>query len=259
MRYDVLDAFDDDGCFYHTTEQNPEGFIDGMAWIGVLCGASLLAGDEVLTYRCTEYLRTLIQVGQNARNFSTRQIDGWKPAGWLWYKEKPQNFAGPAGLWFANMCGAGLKTDWVPNPTTTARLLCAVAWPFGLLVKPVSALRQHINSVMMAHMILRKTPPSNLDFLCEGNPLYSFIAGKPCAVWYVNRELWSDYEEVKSDRVHPLDLRKPSVWPFKSWPYTAYMPRYLPGGDRSVKYTPIASLISAYLNHAYEKGIRWNS
>lgn len=251
-RTEVLSAFDpESGCYSHELPRRYSNFIDGMAWVGVMCGCALKVGDIELAAACRRYLVTLIEVGADARNYAPMEREGWKPSTTIpgyWYKEKPQSFAGPAGLAFANQCGADIELVWVPDIMSTAKMYVSLGWVFGYACRWVSALRQHVNSIMLAHLVAGQRPASSLSFLNYDNPFYSAISGVSRETDYATplRE-WSEEKTVDGSGLVPMRDRKPNAWIFRNWPYTRYTGS---GTLSSWYYTPTACLCGAYLQAA---------
>lgn len=213
--------------FSHEEPFHLTNFIDGMAWLGVLAGAARIAKDPEVEGLCVAWLNTLSQVGPDARNFSPRNLDdSWVPSEsipGLWYKPKPQSFAGPAALHWAYSLDVPVEVENIPAPYTYAQLLCWVADWYGKAVKHFEFLRQHINSLMFAHLLLRKRPPNSLIFAAKDNPLYSYLFGIPCNAVY-------------SDRA--------GAWPAKNvWG----------AGEKDQVYTPVCQLAAEYLQSSLVK------
>jgi len=225
LRDKVIEGFrPDDGYTYsHVLPFAYTNFIDGMAWVGTLAGACKLVQDKELVDICECYLNNLILVGKDARNFAPTEKS---PSSWdisnrmvgYSYKKKPQSFAGPCGLQFAINCGCDIDRQWVHDINLKAKLFCLIATPFGYLIRWVKSLRQHLNSIMFAHMVLDKKPPKSMHFLSKNNPIYSWVFREKC------------------DSIYP----NTGIWPAKDWPY----------GDRVEKiqqYSPICNLTGIYL------------
>jgi len=225
IRDQVVSAFiPDDGYTYsHKLPFQYSNFIDGMAWVGMLCGAARIKEDCELIELTEGFINNLLLVGPDARNFgptgkvSSDWLHSGKMPGFS-YKRKPQAFAGPAAVHWAVSKGARIDLNRVPDVSGTARFMCATAWLYGHLIKPVPALRQHINSVMFAHLMLGKTPPSSMRFLAKDNPVYQYIFG-------------THVQEF----IYPSN----SPWPAKNWP----------GTTGTIKpYTPICTLVGQLLS-----------
>jgi len=225
IRSQVVSAFrPEEGYTYsHKLPFHYSNFIDGMAWVGMLCGAAYKAQDWELIELTECYLNNLLLVGPDARNFgpTCKVAPDWIHSEHMpgfSYKRKPQAFAGPAALHWAVSKGARLNTKRIPNITSTAKMLCAVALPFGYLIRYIPALRQHINSVMFAHLVTGKQVPSSMRFLNKNNPVYQYISGT-----YVQ------------EFTYPSN----SPWPAKNWP----------GTEGTIKnYTPLCTLVGQLLS-----------
>lgn len=243
----VLEAFDE-GTYYYS-QVTPFGYtnwIDGMAWVGLLCGASHKVNDVELAQKCELYLGRLLEIGEDARNFAPMQVaNDWfrsaKVTGY-WYKKKPQSFAGPAALRFAIDSGAHLNDPF--GVKGTARLYVRLGWFFGHGAKFIKWLRQHINSVFLAHLILEKRPAKSMLWMCEGNPFFSFIAGEKCEVEYPSLYRTSEGHSEDEDEIVPLKDRKPNSWIFRNWPKSRYV---RDGTIQTTGYTPIWQVVAYYL------------
>jgi hypothetical protein len=246
-RAQVIDAFDSaTGGYSHVLPKKWSNFIDGLAWVGMCWGACLKKGDNEVAELCERFVKTLLEVGKDARNFAPVQVDtDWVKSTTypnLWYVAKPQEFAGPAALEFAIQCGAKIKSPF--NPMTKARLLVATAGVFGWLCKYIEGLRQHLNSVWMAHLILKKKPASGLLWSAEENPFFSYVAGKKCDVVYPASRRYLVDSETTEKSVVPFQKAKPSAWPFRRDPFKTYVGE---GQQEDDSYTPIAQLVGDYL------------
>ena len=246
-REKVLSAFHPETFYYsHVLPFEYDNWIDGMAWVGILCGAAYKVGDTELAGKCEKYLKRLLEVGKDARNFAPTQLkNDWKPSKTIqgyWYEEKPQSFAGPAGLRFAIDNGASLNDPF--QIKSRARLMVLGGWSFGYLVRWFSWLRQHVNSMFLAYLVLGKKPPTSMLWLCEDNPFYSYIAGVKCETVYPDMHRMSEGETVERSEVVPLCKRKPSSWVFRQW----LKGEYIREGDQKLsEYTPAAELVGFYL------------
>jgi len=246
----VVAAFDKKNyCYYHTSEHKPKSFIDGMAWAGVCCGAALKVKDKELADFCAGFLANLLLVGKDARNYAQSQPDSdWIPSTTMpgfWYLKKAQSFAGPAGLQFAIDNGAKLETPF-KDVKKTAKWMCAGGWLFGLSVKFLSSLRQHINSMFTAYLILGKKPSSTMLWMCEENPYFSYVAGKKCAVAYPPTRRFANGQEKTSKKVVQFQKAEPSAWVFRRDPFNEYCDAGS-GQLMPYDYTPIAQVVGDYL------------
>ena len=212
-------------AFSHVMPVKYESFIDNMAWIGTLCGAACIAGDAQIKYICEQHLNTLVESGQDARNYAPVKVnDSWEINPFFpgyWVRRKEQYHAGPVGLYWAIRHGADLKTDWVHRPFRLASAMRVMGPAFGYLIRVLPILRQHTNGFMFAYMLVDKTPPRSMKFLTKNNPFYSALYGIRC------------------------DYRYPGnagIWPAKNWP-----------GKEVVKtrtYAPICQLAADFLQGA---------
>lgn len=250
-RQAVLNSFDEYGAFSNVVPFEYNNFIDGMAWIGLLCGAALKYGDKEVADKCQLFLHTLLRVGKDARAFAPRQVsDNWKRSKIedLWYREKPQSFAGPVGLAFAIENGAQLENPF--NIKLKAKIFTLLGDLFGkALFWPIIGewMKQHVNSILLAYLILEKKPPRSLDFLAS-NPFYAYIFGEKMTVEYPPDTRYTSGKTIERDDIMPISRWKPSIWIWKNWPYGEYVydgqgtPTY-----RSESYSPIAYLTAYYL------------
>lgn len=212
-RSQVLEGFREDYTYSHVLPFEYTNFIDGMAWVSTLWGAALLVGDDEIAAHCGGFIWNLLEVGPDARNFAPFQVkSSWvmspnQPG--YWFKRKPQSFAGPAALRFAINQGADIEPSRVVDVRGQAKVFRALAWPFGYLIRYVKPLRQHINSVMFAHLIAGARPPKSMHFLAHNNPLYSWLYKERCEALYLNTGPWpaKDYPgnaEIKTQTYTPV-------------------------------------------------------
>ena len=247
VREEVLKAFHPETYYY--SQFLPFGYtnwIDGMAWVGLLCGASYRVGDRELAGKCELYLNRLMIVGKDARNFAPMQVeDNWLPSKSLpgyWFKQKAQSFAGPTGLRFAIDNGAQLNDPFLIK--NQARWMVQGGWAFGYLVRWVRWLHQYLNSMFTAYLILGERPASSMLWLCEENPFFSFIAGKKCLGTYPDMRRTSGGYTEERDHIVPLVQCKPNAWIFRRGPYSEYVRE---GVTQDASYTPTAQLVADYL------------
>lgn len=247
VRQEVLDAFEvSTGYYFHRIPHRYENFIDGMAWVGILSGACHLVGDDELAWKCDRYLRTLVEVGRDARNFAPVRVgDSWRKSESLpgyWYREKPQVNAGPLGLAFAKKQGAEVSVpDYLQEKVDSALKLRYLAWGFGWLVKYFSWGRQHINTMFLPFLLKGDIPPSTMEWLAEENPFFSYIFGKRCNVEYPSLEKL-DGKGEESGSVVPLVEADPSSWIFRRDPF-----QRAGGSQTGVRYVRTAELVGRYL------------
>jgi len=249
VRAKVLSAFDPDTYYYsHELPFSYDGgFIDGMAWVGLLCGAAYKVGDLELAQAAERYLGRLLAVGPDARNFAPQKLDtDWVASATVpgyWYSVKPQSFAGPAALRFAIDNGAHLNDPF--QAKSKARTFVAVGPVFGWAVSKWfgSWLQQHVNTMFLAYLILNKKPASSMRWLCEDNPFFQYIAGEKCVTEYPDPARTSDGKSEDTKDIVPLKDRKPSAWIFRNWPKT----RYIRSGSPTKEYTPVWQVVGDYL------------
>lgn len=234
-RSEVIQAFDPvTSCYYHMTDHRHHGFIDGMAWVGLMTGAAKRYGDKCLEELGTTYLTTLLKVGTDARNYARYRVnDEWissiNIAGY-WFLRKPQAFAGPAGLHYAGL-GAKPQCKW----------MLLAAWVYGLTYP---LFESHLNSIMLAHLIHDKKPPSTMRKLYESNPFYAAIAGIKSAVKYPSIYRYTQATTEKRNEIQPFELCEPSSWPFRRNPYNWYTSA---GEPQQEGYVPIWQVVGEYL------------
>lgn len=243
----VLEAFNKDNFYYsHVLPAKFSDFIDGMAWTGILCGAALKVNDIEIADLCRGYIRNILKVGKDARNYAPLQVkEDWVPSTTMpgfWYTVKPQAFAGPAALTFANNCGAGIETDL--DVKLQAKMMVAGGFFYGILAKHISALRQHIDSMWFAHLMLNKKPSSTMLWMTEENPLFAYIAGKKQTVTYPDPHRFTEGVTAAEKSIVPLKDCEPSAWIFRRDPFNRYTRAGIP---MQQEYTPIWQLVGDYL------------
>lgn len=254
VRNEVLNSFNDEnGYFYHQYPHGYSNFIDGMAWIGLLCGACLKVGDTELAEKCTRYLNILINVGKDARNFAPFPVkDNWKKSKnieGLWYKEKPQSAAGPLGLMFAVKNGANIDVpDYLKRKYEIKVNMHRFGFFFGYLVRCIPKLKQHINTMFLSYLLAEKKPSSSMKFLIEENPLFSYIYGRFCNVEYPDNTKLNNVKSTQEDDVVPLKYAEPSSWIFRRDPFK----KVVDAEKGILKYTRVAELVGDYLQSTLE-------
>jgi hypothetical protein len=245
----VLDAFNEvDGYYNHQKPYGYADYIDGMGHIGVLVGAALMVGDAELAEKGERYLKTLLAVGKDARNYAPLQSKpDWVASTTMpgfYYIQKAQDFAGPAGLNFAVRCGAQTGNPF--DIESKAKMLVSLGWLFGYAVKYVSALKQHINSMWLAHLVLCRKPAESMMWMCEENPFYSYIAGKKCSVEHPSLCRFINGDSKTEKQVVPLKNAKPTAWIFRRDPFESYFDADQ-SGRGPIAYTPTAFVVADYL------------
>lgn len=211
----ALAAFSAECEYSHVLPFRRSGYVDGLFHLSMLGGAAKRAGDGELLRASVAWLNRLLSCGPDARSWYVAPHDGYEPEGAYWVKRSPQSFAGPAALQWAGLPGLVPEEE----QRDKARLLCAVAWPFGWLCRSVRGLRQHVSSVMLAHLLLERRPPASMRFLAVRNPLYSWQFGISC-------------EEDDYPNTGP--------WPAKDWPGS-------PVEEQAEVYTPTCAIVARYL------------
>lgn len=228
-------------CFYsHELPFATTNYVDGMFHVGMMTWAA--KEDIKLRGLGQAYLSSLLACGKDARNFSNQMMLGWEFDKMLnvWVKRSPQSFAGPVGLYLANQVRFTVIPDWIPNPTSTARMFVKCGWAFGYAVRWISWLRQHVNSMFLAYLFLDEVPPESMEWLAFDNPFYMAIYKKKYTATWPGRKTTKGYTVEESSKV-PFGAREPDAWPAKNYPYK----RYVADGE-SVKweYTPICEYVA---------------
>lgn len=231
-------------------------WIDGMAWCGIACGACHKYGDLEIANLLVRYLANLVLVGEDARNFVLVDARNFAPEpvsnDWIqstnidgmWYRKKPQSFAGPVGLYYAIDCGAGISPGWVKSPYFRARVFTWFGSWFGSLVRHFSWLKQHVNSMFLAYLLLHKKPPQSMQWLAYDNPFYSYIYGIPLSTQWPGLCHYSDAYVEDCSTLVPFSDREPDSWVAKNWPYK----KYVRNGDPLPRsYVPFCELAGRYL------------
>lgn len=204
--------------FEHTND------IDSMAWVGCVTALARRAHDLEVVHFGRNHLASLILMGEDTRNFGKGALFDWEQADRFpdyTRKIKPQAFAGPAMYEFCRDQDIPLPEPGFPDPRPRAELFCTLAPVYGVLLQWfgwIRGFRQHVNSVLFAHLLLCRRAPRVLHFLAKDNPLYSYICGLPC--------------EVKP---YP----NTGDWPAKDWPRA-------PKAIKEQTYTPACSLAGEY-------------
>lgn len=248
VRNEVRDSYhpDDRYAYSHMIPYRITNYIDGLFHQSILCGAARLVGDDLIFNYSANWIMQLIACGPDARNFDTQVHSGWEQnvEQGLYVKRKPQSFAGPAALAWANKCGANIPRVWVPDVSSTAKLFVRCGWAFGYLVRWVSWLRQHVNSMFLAYLLLGKIPPSSMEWLAYDNPFYKLIYGKKYVIaqWPLGYKS-NDGKLVDSNTPVEFKDREPDAWPVKNHPYRRYVREGVALGWR---YTPLCELATFY-------------
>jgi len=249
VRTKVLNAYDPvTGYFYSTIPHVYNEFIDGMAWNTPLIAGCYKVGDTELASKAEKYVQTIIDVGKDARTFAPHKVDDeWLQSSsipGMWYKEKAQSYAGPLGLKFAMDNGAQLMvSDYLKDKWESGIKLTKIGWAFGLSVKYISGLKQHINTMFSAYLAKGSKPSWTMRWMYKENPYFSYIGRKKCIVEYPDmHKLAGDYKKTKCKKVVDMKYAKPTTWIFRRDPLVKYE-----GEKTDVEYTPIARLTAEYL------------
>lgn len=185
VRAELLESFKSP-YYSHVVPFEYTNYIDGMFHVGMVLGAAYRIGDEDTLVECYKYCVDLDV--RKARSLALHPLkDSWVSLGSnLWGHTKPQGFAGPAAIHWALP-----KYEWKHSkPTRTAWTLCVLAPVYALLCR-WGPMRQHLNSVMLAHLLLNRRPPQRLMWAAKDNPVYQFIMGVTVQdVTYPNTGPW---------------------------------------------------------------------
>lgn len=250
-RSQVLEAIHPDNFYYsHVLPPAYTNWIDGLAWGSLARGAALLKRDWEVASLFFEYTQRLMSVGKDARNYAPHPVqEGWLPSSTMpgfWYRQKPQSFAGPASLKWANRCANLARRPQVEDPfeiDRAARWMVATGWLWGQLCWWFKYPRQHLNSVWLAHLYLGRRPHRGLLWTTQENPFFSYIGGIPCRVNPPETYRTVGGYEVVRKKVVPLSRCEPSAWIFRRDPFVEYVRI----GEPAQRYTPIWWLVSEYL------------
>ena len=222
---EMLDAFHDDHFYYfHTSNKDYSDFIDGMAWVGLMTGVARKLRHYDLAKKGEGYINNILKVGKDARNYAPIKVnDKWQRSDSMpgfYYRMKPQSYAGPFGLAYAVSQGAHIDNPF--NIDGTAKMMTSLGLFFGVLVKHVSFLEQHISTMWLAHLHRRKRPAGTMLWMCEENPFFSYIAGKKCDAKYPEPRRYTEGQNVQKKEVQKLHDAKPSTWIFRRDPCKEY-------------------------------------
>jgi len=250
IRDQVIEAFDPENHYFFSQvlPRRATNYIDGLFHIGMLAGAAQIVGDGLVAAQAKCWIMQLLLCGNDARNFANSQVtEDWKynETQGLWVKHKPQSFAGPAAIWWANKHGASIPTAGLPNPMFKAKVFCMLGRLFGHAVKYISWLRQHVNSMFLAYLLLGKKPPASMAWLAYDNPFYRYIYGiKDVVAKFPDPRKYNRGKRIYVDEYVDFKDREPDSWPAKNWPYAKYTREGEPLGWQ---YTPICELVTYYL------------
>jgi hypothetical protein len=252
-RIATLAAFNiDTGYFYNEKPYRYNGFIDGMAWVSILAAAANRVGDTELAEKSRVYVQRIIDVGKDARTYAPFQVDSdWKQSSAIpgyWYLEKPQENAGPLALKFAMDSGVNFNVpDYLKKKIDSALRLRYLGIPFGIAAKYVGGVRQHIDSMFLSYLAAREKPAFTMKWLCEENPLFSYVFKKRCFVAYPKDRRYVNGESKEESIIVPFAEAKPSIWPFRRDPYSRYFDASGTGTLTEDSYTPIYKVVGDYL------------
>ena len=212
IREKVIASFNKDNCsFSNMSPYEINGFIDCKYMLCILMVACNNVGDDEIRDLCFNSLSNLALVGDDARAYASEPASGtWKVSrtmAKLFYKEKPQASAGNMMAQYA--CKNGITVEVKSNKTKLAKILCLVAPVYGYAIRYISKLRQHINTFMLAHLLLGMKPPRSMQFLAKDNMIYSYLYRIPCRTLYQNTGIWSakDYpgeSKIKDKNYSPI-------------------------------------------------------
>ena len=204
IRNQIIEAFEPlTGNYSHVLPHVYSNFIDGMAWVSLLAGSAKLINDTEVVKLCESYLSVLCSI-KDSRNYAPYVVaDNWiyDHKSMYWIKSKPQAFAGSCLLHWAKEQGVNVDTSNIEKPILLAKFLVYIAPVFGHLIRYIPVLRQHINSVLMAHLLLDTVPPESMKFLTEDNMIYSYLYKEPCHILYPNTGAFpaKDYPDTEKE------------------------------------------------------------
>jgi hypothetical protein len=226
-------------------------WIDGLAWGSLARGAALLKSDFEVADLLFEYTNRIVSIGKDARNFAPIQVKpDWvqsQSIPGLWYNVKPQAFAGPSALNWANQCAKKMSKPSVTDPfdvKSQAKWMVTGGWLWGMFAKHSEFLRGYIDSMWLAHLMLDKKPASTMLWMCEENQFFSYIAKKKCSVEYPEPHRYTEGVTEMQKTVVPLKDCEPSAWIFRRDPFNKYTRNGVP---QPKMYTPIWQVVGDYL------------
>jgi hypothetical protein len=216
VRDKILRGFNFKNEYSHVLPFYKSGYIDGLFHISMLAGAAKISQDNELLNKATTWIRNL---SLNPGHRDWDMVNGVV----IQTQRKEQSFAGPCALQWAINNGVDINYVW-DDIKLKAKVLTIIS-PIVLYgYNQITFLKQHINSCMLAHLLLKSKPICNSEILIN-NPFYKYICGQKCVVNYDT-------------------IRKPwgSAWLWKQIPIEHEGPE-----DLSFEYTPIASYVAAVL------------
>jgi len=231
-----------DGMISQTIPWVPSGYIDGMFHVAMLVGAS---DDAEIRIAGVSWLNMLARMGPDARNFYHTSLENqypwlreWELRGEYRVKVASQSFAGPAALCWAQR--RGLLKDYnvrrsysgvkllckgynVDSPYSKAKFLCYCAWAFGYIVRWMPALKQHINTMFLAHLLMEECPPSSMKWLAYDNPFYLYLYGEKHKTEWPVMSKYSEGNRVDTKSPSKFCERAPGSWVAKNYCMTQYL------------------------------------
>jgi hypothetical protein len=237
LRGKVLSGFKVlEGTYSHVLPFKYTNYIDLLFHLAMMAGAARLKGDMQLALICEEVIANLLKTHIDARNIATEQVsDKWIQGERYWYIKKPQSYVGPMALQWAVKCGAQVPCPW--DMERVARLVCMVP---GWLIRWIKPLHQHINTCMLAHLLVGKKPGSSWNWVIQSNAFYSYIAGVKFD--QVAFTVYKCKDSKTVDEVVPMQQREGSAWIWKQSPNKRCI-----APDTTKEYTPTALLVGQYL------------
>ena len=234
IREKVISAFGAGRTYTHKLGHGISG-TDNFGILSLLAGAAHIAGDDEVMVLSGNWCSTCLLRGIDCRNFDVIPHDGWKYDGLFYYDETPQSSAGPLAYEWARNQGA-FSNDQIWGVELKARLFCMIpSWVIRL-----SPFRQHLNTVMLAHLYLGKKPGSSWGWAVEGNAFYSYVSGKKCDV--PDFPIYKTLTSIEKDEQVPIEERERSQWIWKQLPWKKSVAH-----DTNQEYTPTALLVAKYL------------
>jgi hypothetical protein len=208
------------GEYSHVLPFRSSGYVDGLFHLSMLAGAAHLAGDDEVRWKARIWINTLLALGADTRNWTVTPDAVAHPS-----EVDAQDFAGPCALAWAldQDCELPPMPKAFGDVRRKARLLA--------LLSPIvfwfPGLGQHVNSCMLAHLLLGSKPWAP-ERLFADNPFYSYIARRHMLMPWC------------------MPIRKPwgSAWVWKQQNIWAISPE---GEDESFEYTPVALYVADVL------------
>jgi len=220
------------------------GHIDGLYQWCLLAGAARNAGDHQVESIAISAITSVLKYGHDVRYICNEPRDGLDEVDTgVWAKRKPQVYAGPLAYSWAVKQGCDLE-PWPDDMEQMAKWMCCISKAYFWIIKRsrLFNLRQHINTIMLAHLLLDRRPPSTASFLLQGNAFYAAIAGARMPIPVIPN-IYKTTDSVNQAKLVPVDQREGGDWIWKQWPYAKSVAR-----DTRYEYNPISLLIGTYMS-----------